>query len=55
MNACTTLTRIPFRYNWAPPWSNGSMLDRRSPTPVFESQRFIFDFASLPVDVARPI
>jgi len=54
------LTRITFltRLLRAPPWSKGSVLDDRSLPPVFESRRdisegcFVFDFASLPSEVA---
>ena len=45
----------------ASPWSSGSVLDHRSLPPVLKSRRgiaegcFIFDLASLPLEVARPI
>jgi len=38
---------------WVTPWSSGSMLDHRSLPSVFESEGFfIFDFTSLPLEVA---
>ena len=51
-----------FFFSGVPPWSNGSVLDQRSLSPVSSNLGvgisegcFILDFASLPLEVTRPI
>ena len=57
----TQVNHILNHEQMAPPWSSGSVFDRRSLPPCsnlgvgISEGCFIFDFPSLPLEIAQPI